>query len=819
MPVQIGCNIVLNGATARASFWPRLALLASLAAGAASPAAHAANLGTLGGIADSVGGITSTVGGVTSTVGSTVGGVTSTVGGTVGGVTSTVGGTVGGVTSTLGGTVGGVTSTVGSTVGGVPSTVGGTVGGVTSTVGSTVGGVTSTVGGTVGGVTSTVGGAVGGLTSTLGGAVGGLTGTLGGTVGGLTGTLGGTVGGLTSTLGGTVGGLTSTLGGTVGGLTSTIGGTIGGITDTLGGTLGGVTKIGSTLLSGATAANSRVIQLLCGTAAAGSEILSSSETSNSVFLTQNTALVGSPINPKPDSQGGGVWVRSVGGEVQYEGSPTLSSGGVSVPGGSVGCPSGFHQDFGGFQVGQDIAKLNFMGWNIHAGPTAGYVGGSGNSTGGYAPAFSTSTQIPFVGAYVAASNGGFIADALFRMNWYENSLDSPGIGLNSQKLDAHGASVSVSLGYHWDVPTTSWFVEPSIGGVWSRTSIAPLNVVAVGPAVDGAILFNTIDSFIVRAGMRFGTTLRAGNVIYQPFVALSVWHEFDGNIQANLSNNEFATVSIPGIGTYGQYSFGASARVANTGWLGFARADYRNGDHIEGWSGTGGIRYQFSPDPGIYRAPVKAPVADRAPDWTGFYVGFIAGADYGNTKMGFPGVGDAGPQVAGALGGGTLGYNHQIGSWVLGIEGDAGWTNARGSVACTGAFAAFGVLSGTDCEDRADFLATATARLGYAWGRALYYAKAGGAWTHETFTVTCNNTAGVPCIGPAGLLTRTSAADDRAGWTIGYGIEFALTQNWSAKGEVNYIDFGNRNMTAADGTVLNAGMRITEGKIGVNYRF
>jgi opacity protein-like surface antigen len=671
-------------------------------------------------------------------------------------------------------------------------------------------GITNIVGGTLGGVTNTLGSTVGGVTNTLGGTLGGVTNTLGGTLGGVTNTLGGTLGGLTNTLGGTLGGLTNTLGGTLGGVTNTLGGTLGGLTNTLGGV---------SLSNGATAANSRVIQVLCGTAAAGSQILSSSETSNSIFLTQNTALVGAPINPKPDSQGGGAWVRGVGGEVQYNGSPALSSAGVSVPGGSVGCPSGFHQDFDGFQAGQDIAKLNFMGWNIHAGPTAGYVGGSGDSTGGYAPAFSTSTQIPFVGAYVAATNGAFIADALVRMNWYEDLLNSPGIGLNSQKLDAHGVSVSASLGYHWDVPNTSWFVEPGIGGVWSRTSIAPLNVVAAGSVVDGAILFNTIDSFIGRAGVRFGTTLQSGDVIYQPFVALSVWHEFDGNVQASLSNNEFATVGIPGIGTYGQYSFGASARVANTGWLGYARVDYRNGDHIEGWSGTGGIRYQFSPDPGISKVPVEAPVSDRAPNWTGFYIGAFAGADYGNTKMDFPGIGDAGPQVGGALTGGTLGYNYQIGSWVLGVEGDAGWTNARGSVACTSAFSTFGVLSGTDCADRADFLATATARLGYTFGRALYYAKVGGAWTHERFSVTCNNTIGVPCIGPATLLTQTSLAGDRTGWTVGYGVEFALTRNWSVMAEMNYIDFGNKNMTAADGTVLNAGMRISEGKIGVNYRF
>ncbi len=271
-----------------------------------------------------------------------------------------------------------------------------------------------------------------------------------------------------------------------------------------------------------------------------------------------------------------------------------------------------------------------------------------------------------------------------------------------------------------------------------------------------------------------------------------------------------------------------NGQIANTGWLGYVRVDYRNGDRIEGWSGTGGIRYQFSPlegapAAGLYKAPVKAPIAERAPNWTGLYIGAFGGAVYGSSKMEFPGLGAAGPQIAGALGGGTLGYNYQMGPWVLGLEGDAGWTNAKGSVACAGPVAANqDALFSTDCAGKSDFIATATARLGYAWGRALYYAKAGGAWTHESFTVTCNQPTGtpIPCENPAGAnLTQISVADDRAGWTVGYGVEFALTPNWSAKGEVNYIDFGNRNLTAQDGTVINAGMRVTEGKIGINYRF
>jgi opacity protein-like surface antigen len=226
------------------------------------------------------------------------------------------------------------------------------------------------------------------------------------------------------------------------------------------------------------------------------------------------------------------------------------------------------------------------------------------------------------------------------------------------------------------------------------------------------------------------------------------------------------------------------------------------------------------------KAPVFAtkapPLVERPYNWTGWYIGGFGGADNGNGHMGFP-IGAVGPQLAGGLLGGTLGYNSQSGSWVWGIEGDAGWTNSRGSVACEGPVAGTPdqPLFNTECRDKADWLALLTGRIGLAWGRALYYAKIGGAWTHDSYAVVCDQPAGAPpCTNFAGApLSTISAGGDRAGWTVGFGTEFGLTERWSAKGEFNYIDFGNRNVTAADGTVINAGIRVTEVKVGVNYRF
>ncbi len=60
----------------------------------------------------------------------------------------------------------------------------------------------------------------------------------------------------------------------------------------------------------------------------------------------------------------------------------------------------------------------------------------------------------------------------------------------------------------------------------------------------------------------------------------------------------------------------------------------------------------------------------------------------------------------------------------------------------------------------------------------------------------------------------------RVGWTIGYGTEFDLGKNWSAKAEYDYLSFGRHTALATDGTTfLTDKSRISQVKIGVNYGF
>jgi hypothetical protein len=46
---------------------------------------------------------------------------------------------------------------------------------------------------------------------------------------------------------------------------------------------------------------------------------------NTAFLTQSTAFVSAPGNPKPDSEGSGIWVRGVGGEANIKTSASINA--------------------------------------------------------------------------------------------------------------------------------------------------------------------------------------------------------------------------------------------------------------------------------------------------------------------------------------------------------------------------------------------------------------------------------------------------------------------------------------------------------------
>src|SRR5262249_51092159 len=155
----------------------------------------------------------------------------------------------------------------------------------------------------------------------------------------------------------------------------------------------------------------------------------------------------------------------------------------------------------------------------------------------------------------------------------------------------------------WNIPNSNWFIESRTGVVWSRENVDPVNSATPGGRglveipFSGPTQINTIESVMGRAGVRVGTTVETANVLDQQFAAASVWHDFAGRLTGNFNTCPNCFVGLPGskmsanlstsnIGTFGQYSVGVSALIKDTGWLGFARFDYREGSEIRGFSGA-----------------------------------------------------------------------------------------------------------------------------------------------------------------------------------------------------------------------------------------
>jgi opacity protein-like surface antigen len=594
-----------------------------------------------------------------------------------------------------------------------------------------------------------------------------------------------------------------------------------------------------------------------GTASVNS-IVSVLNTTTTAFFNQTNAFIGAPPNPQPNQMGGGIWGRGVGGRVDTEANGLVTGGLVGGADfvGNVNCNTTTRTEFTGYQVGADLARLNVGGWNLHGGVTAGYVEADSTDLTPGAGTFRSNIQVPFAGIYGAATLGSFYVDAQLRWDHYQGNATDPSNGIFNQGLDARGVAFAANAGYNIQLGN-NWFIEPSGGIVWSRVEVDPLNVSGTfilannnGIAPPGVLQISDIESLLGRLSVRVGTTFTAGNFLLQPFATASLFHEFEGNVTTTFVSDFSAiglgflpdvrgALSTSRIGTYGQLSLGIAGLLQNTGWLGYTRFDYRTGENVEGWSLSGGLRYQFTP--AAIAAPVapvgKGPVFKAPPapvvvayNWTGFYIGAYAGATWGDSDWTFVGIGTTtDPRFAGAAVGGQVGFNYQVGSWVFGVEGDIGWANAKGAKACPNGFF-------FTCQTHVDQIAMVTGRVGYASDRSLFYVKGGFATADVELQTHFNPQSqplliGLlvpPCAGPVtfgqfGFQASSTCPVERAsrnasGWTVGAGFEFGLTDNWSARGEYMYYDLGTERYALPSGAV-DADLTGNLVRVGLNYRW
>jgi outer membrane immunogenic protein len=225
--------------------------------------------------------------------------------------------------------------------------------------------------------------------------------------------------------------------------------------------------------------------------------------------------------------------------------------------------------------------------------------------------------------------------------------------------------------------------------------------------------------------------------------------------------------------------------------------------------------------------PVKAPPAPvyvpPAFSWTGCYIGGnIGGAwAHSNWSDSLFGLNWGNTSDTRFIGGFQGGCNYQFSNpgFVIGIEGDFDWVgnnNGGRTVVVPAGFPRAGDVISLSSNDTR--IATLAARFGYGVDRALFYGKFGAGWVgNDGFTVV-DQTTGAAFVG-----TNSNTA---SGWMAGAGIEYAFTNNWTAKIEYDYIGLSGRTFVvpgvlvpALAGDTITSNHNVQMVKFGINYLF
>jgi outer membrane immunogenic protein len=271
------------------------------------------------------------------------------------------------------------------------------------------------------------------------------------------------------------------------------------------------------------------------------------------------------------------------------------------------------------------------------------------------------------------------------------------------------------------------------------------------------------------------------------------------------------------------------------------------------------VAADMAPTAPVYtKAPALAPIYD----WTGFYLGGNVGYGWGHANNADSFVSPCpvcviGPATAtlsangsndfnGVIGGAQIGYNWQVRNSLFGVEADIQASSEKGTNSINSAFVlpiAFFLPTPLTSSPVAltnttklDWFGTVRGRFGYVVDRWVAYGTGGLAYGEANVSSAASPAtivAGFPNV-PFNVGSTTT----RIGWTLGVGVENALSVNWSWKVEYLYVDLGSVTVTGAvpaqgclgnalacnptsAGTTTYAVGRITDNvvRFGINYKY
>ncbi|MBZ9794075.1 outer membrane protein [Mesorhizobium sp. ES1-4] len=199
-------------------------------------------------------------------------------------------------------------------------------------------------------------------------------------------------------------------------------------------------------------------------------------------------------------------------------------------------------------------------------------------------------------------------------------------------------------------------------------------------------------------------------------------------------------------------------------------------------------------------ATIDVPMTAPGFDWTGYYAGLQAGYGWGRSDI--SGI-DGGPfSVSPDTGGGFIG-GHIAGLWqfdeaVIGAEADLNYSSIDGTAELGGP----GNVLGTDIK----WFGSVNAKAGYAIDRVLVYGIGGIAF------------AGVETSQNA--RTAFSDTSTTVGWTLGAGVDYALTDKFVVGAQYRYYDFSSEHYDGSNGFVArDQDVKLNTVGINLSYKF
>ena len=199
--------------------------------------------------------------------------------------------------------------------------------------------------------------------------------------------------------------------------------------------------------------------------------------------------------------------------------------------------------------------------------------------------------------------------------------------------------------------------------------------------------------------------------------------------------------------------------------------------------------------------------------WTGCYVGAQIGYGWATANHSFDnGAPSDTSKPNGVVGGGLVGCNYQINTFVVGIEGDIEASDIMG-----GEFA--NLTGGTSAgSSHMKWDGSVRGRLGYAMDRSLFYVT--GGWAFARFDL--GGGPGSALFAGGGLPTCCGYSANMNGWTLGGGWEYAFTNNLSGRIEYRYTDYGTASGTLGPlypTVTMPVNVKTNVVRVGVSWKF